>query len=120
MKKMFLMTVAMFCMTATFAENENASNAAEANAYDMTVNIRRLGNTLGLTLDQMETVADIHRTFCGEMMIAAQAHKDDRSALVAKAVDKDLKYMRYVLTEDQFCKYSMLLHATLENRGLEK
>ena len=120
MKKMFLMAVAMFCMTAAFAEDESANNVVEVDTYDMTVNIRRLGNALGLTLDQMETVADIHKTFCGEMMIAAHAHKDDRDALVTKAVDKDLKYMRYVLTEEQFGKYSMLLHATLENRGLEK
>lgn len=121
MKRLFMaVAVAMLSITATFAAEENAANVNNVNAYDMSVNIRKLGVTLGLTLDQMESVSDIHRNFCGEMMLASQADSDERQALVEKAVTKDLKYMRYILTDDQFGKYRVLLNTTLNNRGLSK
>lgn len=119
MKRLFLVVVAVLSMTTTFAENENTNDVSVTNVYDMSVNLRRLGETLGLTLDQMESVADIHRTFCGEMMIASQAHKDDRKTLVDSAVEKDLKYMSYILTPAQYAKYKLLLDTTLDNRGLK-
>lgn len=119
MKRLFLVVVAVLSMNMAFAENENNNSVNEMNAYDMKVDIRRLGTALGLTTDQMESVADIHHTFCGEMMIASQAHKDDRKLLVDNAVVKDLKYMRYILTPEQFKKYRMLLNTTLNNRGIE-
>ncbi len=119
MKKIFLMVVAVLSMTTVFAENENTENVAVVNTYDMSVNMRKLGGVLGLTTDQMETVSNIHRTFCGEMMIASQAHNDDRKTLVKEAVAKDLKYMAYVLTPAQMHTYELLLNTTLENRGLK-
>lgn len=119
MKRLFLVVVAVLSMTTTFAENESTDNVKNMDVYDMSVDIRRLGETLGLTLDQMESVADIHRTFCGEMEVASQAHKDDRKALVDNAVAKDLKYMKYILTPEQFAKYNLLLDTTLSNRGLK-
>lgn len=112
------MVVAMLSMTMTFAENENAANVNNVEAYNMDVNIRRLASALGLTIDQMEAVEDIHRTFNAEMMVAAQANKDEREALVEKAVKRDVRYMHYVLDEKQYRKYLMLLNATLLNRGL--
>lgn len=118
MKRLFLVVVAMLSMTMTFAENENANSVNNVAAYDMKVNIRKLGEVLGLTYDQMESVSDIHRTFCGEMMVASQANKDERDGLVKKAVAKDLKYMNYILNREQYRKYLMLLNATLNNRGL--
>ncbi len=119
MKRLFLTVMAALTMTVTFAENENTNSMNDAANYDMSINIRRLGETLGLTVDQMETVADIHRAFCGEMMIASQAGKDDRSSLVDAAVSRDLKYMNYVLTPAQYEKYALLMEATLVNRGLK-
>lgn len=123
MKKIVMMLVVMASIvTTTFAENESVnveSSMTSVNAYDMSVNIRRLGETLGLTLDQMETVEDIHRTFCGEMMVASQAHHDDRAALVTAAVNKELKYMSYILTPTQYAKYDAILEATLVNHGLK-
>ena len=119
MKRLFLTVMAVLTMTMTFAENENTNSVNDVNTYDMTINIRRLGETLGLTVDQMETVADIHRAFCGEMMVASQAAKDDRRSLVDTAVSRDLKYMSYVLTPAQYEKYALLMEATLVNRGLK-
>ncbi len=120
------MTVAMFCMTMAFAEKENAvvENAVEMNAdnvYDMSVNMRKLSVALGLTVDQIEAVETVHNTFNAEMLFAAHYNSEaERNAQVKKAVEKDIKWMNYILTKDQYRKYLVLLNATLNNRGLNK
>ena len=118
MKKIVLTLVAMLSMTMAFAEGENTNVVNDIQAYDMTVNYRKLGQALGLTLDQMESVEDVHKTFCAVMLNAAVAPKDDRKAMVNKAIEKDLKYMYYILDRDQYRKYLLLLNATINNRGL--
>ena len=118
MKKIVLTLVAMLTLTMANAENEN-NNAMEAtNAYDMKVNMRKLAVALGLTLDQMEAVQDIHHQFCNEMMLASQAEGDEQTSLLELAVKKDVRYMSYVLDEKQYRKYLQLLNTTLVNRGL--
>ncbi len=119
MKKIVLMVMAMLSLTNMNAENENTTVAQGVEAYDMTVNIRRLAVRLGLTVDQMEAVEDIHRNFQNEMMLAAYAEKDEREQMVDKAVKKDLRYMRYVLNQKQYKLYLLLLQTTLVNRGLK-
>lgn len=116
MKKIVLTLVALMSMTMTFAENEGM-NATEA--YNMTVNMKKLSQALGLTMDQIESVAEVHKTFSSEMMFAAQYGKDERTKMVEKAVNKDLAYMNYILNKDQYRKYVMLLNMTLINRGLK-
>lgn len=118
MKRLFLMTVAMFSMTMTFAENEEAKEVKNVEAYDMSVNMRRLGVTLGLTVDQMEAVETIHNTFNAEMQMAARADENARQELVNKAVERDIKWMHYVLDQKQYSNYLTLLNSTLNNRGL--
>ena len=119
MKKIVLMMVALMSMTLANAENENANNTLSVEAYDMNVNMRKLAVALGMTVDQMEIVEDIHRTFCAEMMFAAHASNDEREQLVDKAVKKDVRFMRYVLKDEQYRKYLILLNTTLRNRGLK-
>ena len=119
MKKIVLMVVAMFMMTATFAENENNSAMKSVEAYDMTINMRKLAVVLDLTSDQMEAVQDIHNAFCNDMMLAAYAQADERGTLVKSAVKKDMRYMRYILNDAQYKKYELLLNTTLVNRGLK-
>ena len=118
MKRLFLMTIAMLSMTMAFAENEEAKNVNNVEAYDMTVNMRKLGEALSLTADQMEAVQDIHHTFNAEMQFAAQLNKDERDAMVKQAVKKDVKYMHYILNDKQYRRYLLLLNTTLNNRGL--
>lgn len=120
MKRLFLTVVAVLSMTVTFANDEKANNVNNANAYDMTVNISKLSDALKLSSDQRESVADVHRTFCGEMLVASQANEDDRKALMDKAILKDLKYMHYLLNEKQYRTYVLILNTTLNNRGLNK
>ena len=119
MKKMMMTLVALMTMTMAFAADENANNTNVAAAYDMRVNYNSLAYELNLSVDQLESVKDIHRTFCVEMMNAANASKEEKAQIVDKAVMKDLKYMRYVLDNDQYRKYVMLLNATMNNRGLK-
>ena len=117
---MILTMVAMLSMTMAFAENENAASVNNVEAYDMSVNIRKLSEALALTADQIEAVEEIHHTFAAEMMFAAQYNKDERDARVNEAIDKDIKWMRYVLNDKQMRKYLVLLNTTINNRGLNK
>ncbi|HEY9542502.1 hypothetical protein [Prevotella sp.] len=119
MKKMMMTLVALLSMTMSYAADENANNANANAAYDMTVNYNSLSYALNLSSDQLESVKDVHRTFCVEMMNAANAPKEDKAQLVNKAVVKDLKYMHFILDKDQYRKYVMLLNATMNNRGLK-
>lgn len=116
---MILTVVAMLGMTMAFAENEKLNTANSAEAFNMKVNYGKLGQALGLTMDQLETVKDIHSEFCADMLNAASVEGDERKAMIDKAVKKDVKYMRYVLTGEQYGKYLTLLNATLANRGLK-
>ena len=118
MKRLILTVVAVLSLTATFAKDEKANNVNNANAYDMSVNMSKLSDALKLTIEQQESVADVHRTFCGEMLVASQANEEDRKALMNKAINKDLKYMHYLLNDKQYRTYVMLLNTTLNNRGL--
>jgi hypothetical protein len=95
----------------------SALNSTEA--YDMTVNMKKLSQALGLSKDQVEGVAEIHKTFSAEMVFAAQYGKEERTKMVEKAINKDLAYMNYMLNPDQYRKYVMLLNVTLYNRGLK-
>ncbi len=116
MKKIVLTLVALMSMTTIFAENEGM-NTTEA--YNMTVNMKNLARTLNLSKDQVESVAEVHKTFSSEMMFAAQYGKEERTKMVEKAINKDLAYMNYILNKDQYRKYVMLLNITLVNRGLK-
>lgn len=112
------MTLAMLSMTMTFAENEETKNVTNVEAYDMSVNMRKLSVALGLTTDQMEAVENIHRTFTAEMQMAAHANEIERQEMVNKAVERDIKWMHYVLNDKQYRTYLLLLNTTLNNRGL--
>lgn len=119
MKRMIIAVAAMMSMTMAFADNENANSVNNAEAYNMSINMDKLGSTLGLTNDQMASVADIHKVFCAEMNFAAQSNGEERANMVNKAVGKDLAYMRTVLNDGQYKKYVMLLNVTMSNRGLK-
>ena len=113
--------VAMLSMTTTaFAEGENAMAVSNTEAYEMNINMNKLSDALNLADDQKEAVADIHHTFGAELMFAAQYGKADRKALVNRAIENDVKWMRYVLNDKQMRTYLMLLNTTINNRGLNK
>ncbi len=91
---------------------------ADLSAYDMSVNMRKLAVTLGLTFDQMEAVSNIHETFKAEMELASRYDSAKRQEIVDRAIARDLRFMRYILSTEQYRKYQLLLNTTLRNRGL--
>ena len=108
MKKIMVLAVAMFAMaTATFAADEETNATA---AYNMNIKMSSLADALSLNIDQVEAVADVHKNFTADMMNAATAKGEDRSAMIDKAVLKDLKYMHVILDNSQYRKYVMLLN----------
>ena len=117
---MILTMMAMLSMTTAFAEGENVANVSNMEAYELNINMNKLSDALELADDQKEAVENIHHTFAAELMFAAQYGKNDRSLLVKRAIDNDVKWMRYVLNEKQMHTYLRLLNATINNRGLNK
>ncbi len=117
---MILTLVAMLSMTTAFAEGENAASVNNLEAYELNVNMNKLSTALNLADDQKEAVAEIHHTFAAELMFAAQYGKNDRKALVERAISNDVKWMRYVLNDSQMHTYLRLLNTTINNRGLNK
>ena len=117
---MILTMVAMLSMTTAFAEGENAASLENMEAYELNINMNKLSKALNLADDQKEAVEEIHHTFAAELMFAAQYGKNDRKDFVNRAIDNDVKWMRYVLNEDQMRTYLRLLNTTINNRGLNK
>jgi len=120
MKKMILTLVAMLSMTTAFAEGESAMNVNNTAAYELNVNMNKLSQALNLEDDQKEAVAEINHTFAAEMMFAAQYSKEDRKKLVNRAIENNVKWMRYVLNDKQMRTYLSVLNTTINNRGLNK
>ena len=119
MKKIVLMVTAMMVTTFCLAKTENTNSVvSNTESYDMTVDMRRLAVTLGLTFDQMEAVQLVHDKFNDEMHEAALLQGWEREVQTHKAVRKDIQYMHYVLNDKQFRTYMKLLGTTLHNKGL--
>ena len=116
MKNIMILAVALLSMTATCAAEEGTNATA---AYNMNIKMGSLADALSLNIDQVDAVSDVHKNFTADMMNAASASKEDRAAMIDKAVIKDLKYMHSILNNTQYRKYVMLLNATLINRGLK-
>ena len=117
---MILTMVAMLSMTTAFAEGENAASVENMEAYDLQINMNKLSKALNLADDQKEAVAEIHHTFASELKFAAEYGKNDRKAYVDRAIENDVKWMRYILNDKQLHTYLTLLNATMKNRGLTK
>ena len=113
--------IALLCMTTAFAKYEAAApEATNVAAYDLNININRLSDALNLTNDQKEAVENIYNMFNTEMSYATQYSSSEREIMVKRAIDTDVKRMRYVLSEDQMRTYLLLLNTTINNRGLNK
>jgi len=120
MKKMILTMFAMMFMTTVFAENENTNVVNNLDAYTLNVNMNRLAVALELCDDQRDAVEHIQHNFAAELLFAATSGKNDRKAMIDRAVNNNVKWMRYVLNDKQMHTYLLLLNTTLNNRGLNK
>ena len=120
MKKIVLMAVALLSMTTAFAADEKANATDVAAVYEMNVNMRGLARTLSLSIDQVAAVRDVQVNFNADMLNAASAPEEARKEMVNKAIKKDLRYMRSILSRDQYRTYLLLLNTTINNRGIER
>ena len=120
MKKVFLMMVMLFTMNAyLFAEDNNAAEIERIERYDIKVNARKLASYLELTSDQMESVETIVNEFSNDMMFAAvECDNSNRNAVTKNAIDKNIKFMSFILNREQYHKYLVVLNATLNNRKI--
>ncbi len=117
---MILTMLAMMLMTTAFAAEENTNAVNNLEAYTLNVNMNRLAVALELCDDQRDAVEHIYHTFAAELMFAATSGNNDRKAMVKRAVNNNVKWMRYVLNDKQMRTYLLLLNTTLNNRGLNK
>ena len=117
MKKVFLMLVMMFTMSVySFAEDNNATEIERVDKYDIKVNTKRLAQYLQLSTDQYEAVDAVINEFSSDMMFAALEHN---KAITKNALDKNTKYMSYILNKEQYGKYLKVLNATINNRKID-
>ena len=119
MKRIIMSVIVMLSMTFAFAENENTDAMNRVQAYDMHVNMNKLGETLGLSSDQLQFVSDVHDAFCADMLNVALSDESERSSMMDKVVSDYLDNMRVVLTKSQYRKYLLILNNTFKNRGLK-
>lgn len=121
MKKVFLLMVMLFAMSVySFAEDNNATDIERIERYDIKVNTKRLGEYLQLSTDQYDAVETVVGEFSNDMMFAAvECGSTNRGKVAKNAVDKNIKYMSYILNKDQYHKYLMILNATIRNRKID-
>jgi hypothetical protein len=107
----------MFTMNLNLFAEDN--KATEIKKYEMNVNIEKLGNYLELSIDQMDAVENVTEEFTKDLMFAAvECNEKNRKAVTKNAIDKNIRNMRYVLTEEQMKKYLTVLNVTISNRGI--
>lgn len=120
MKKVFLMLVMMFTMSVySFAEDNNATEIERVEKYDIKVNTKRLAQFLDLSADQYEAVDAVINEFSSDMMFAGvECNDTNRKAVTKNALNKNIKYMAYILNAEQYHNYLKVLNVTLNNRGI--
>jgi hypothetical protein len=120
MKKYFIMLVMLFTMSVySFAEDNNATEIERIERYNVKVNTKKLADYLQLSSDQMDSVETITDEFSNDLMFAAvQNGEATRKAITKNLLDKNIKYMSYILNKEQMHKYLAVLNVTMNNRGI--
>ena len=120
MKKYFIMLVMLFTMSANlFAEDNNTTEIERIERYDVKVNTKKLANYLQLSSDQFDAVETVTNEFSNDLMFAAvQDGETSRKAVTKNLIEKNVKYMSYILNKVQMHKYLAVLNATMNNRNI--
>lgn len=120
MKKYFLMLVMLFTMSVySFAEDNNATKIERIERYNVKVNTKKLADYLQLSSDQFEAVESVTDEFSNDLMFAAvQDGETTRNAVTKNLIEKNVKYMSYILNKNQMHKYLLVLNATINNRNI--
>ena len=128
MKKYLIMAAMLLTMNvSTFASDAETEvnkvemvkvNGTMTKNYDMCFNHRRLACVLDMTTDQMEAAESVFDSFDTNMKFASTIESEERSyKIVSNAVKENLRWMKYILKDDQYKKYRLLLNLTLMNKG---
>lgn len=113
---MILLAVATVAIPALASSDANTTDTNDA--YDMTVNMRKLGCALGLSLNQLDEMSASYAHFNEAMKNVGKSDESNRADLTKKAVDENFKTMKYILKPAQYSKYEKLIMQTLANRGI--
>ena len=124
---LFTLSVSVMADDIPVAENtktiENSHKIVletQAAKYDFTINYRRLGCCLEMSIDQLEDFKLFIDQFKDNMLFAYnECSEDSRDGVVKSIVRKNVKEMRCILNEKQYKKYILLMNTTLRNRGFE-
>lgn len=113
MKKIVFTLAAVMAFTSSFAKSDKADKR-----FDMSCDIYRLSEVLGLDEDQMDAVETIHDNFSNEMQSLASLKGPQLRFRIHQTVRKDAEQMRQVLNDKQLNSYMRILLTTLRNRQL--
>lgn len=113
MKKIVFTLAAVMAFTFSFAKSDKADKR-----FDMSCDIYRLSEVLGLDEDQMDAVETIHDNFSNEMQSLASLKGTQLRFRIHQTVRKDAEQMRQVLNDKQLNSYMRILLTTLRNRQL--
>ena len=122
MKKYLIMLVMLFTMSVySFAEDNNATEIERIERYNVKVNTKKLADYLELSSDQLDAVETITDEFSNDLMFAAVQNSDStRNTITKNLIEKNVKYMSYILNKNQMRKYLVVLNATMNNREILK
>ena len=116
------MLVMLFTVSVSsmYAEDNNATEIERIERYNVKVNTKKLANYLQLSSDQMDSVETITDEFSNDLMFAAvECNSTNRAIVTKNAISKNIKYMSYILNQEQYHKYLTLLNATIRNRKID-
>ena len=83
-------------------------------------NYRRVGCFLGITLEQLDDMSRCMDQFNKDILFASEADNDfSRRLIIYNSIQKHIRYMKYILNENQYKKYLLLFNTTLQNRGFD-
>lgn len=112
------MTLAVVLATVPAMASGEANATGVNDAYDMSVDMRKLGCALGLSLNQVDEMSASYARFNEAMKNVGKADKNERTTLTEQAVRENFKAMKLILKPTQFNKYEQLITVTLVNRGI--
>ena len=120
MKKYLIMLVMLFTMSVySFAEDNNATKIERIERYNVKVNTKKLADYLQLSNDQFDAVETVTNEFSNDLMFEAVQDGDTtRNAVTKNLIEKNVKYMSYILNKVQMHKYLTVLNATMNNRNI--
>lgn len=121
MKKTILTVLFTIFAAFGFAQNRFNIPSVDINeCYDISIDVNRLSSRLQLTDEQTEYLQIINECMNQEIMNASSSEGHEKAIKLRKAIDKDVRNMKKVLTDEQFNMYVRLLFETIKNNFINQ